>query len=206
MPVMAAGGIPGSPISEIAGKFANTLAMKNGMLTVMKMPMTSKAFTEKMSNNARPQRRFLGWSRCPARLMPRPCNHISPPPRRVLPDRLTGGAFGALAAIICPNSVGSPLPARPPSSRVRMPKIIRPVDGFCKDGLSVQWMQPLGFVRSYGRVLLLIRPFPNRVENLKHELHKLTRIELAKISEIRVKGLCRRPSSFRAKTLIPDRV
>ena len=41
----------------------------------------------------------------------------------------TGGAFGALAAIICPNRIiGTNSPARQPSSSVRMPKIIKPVE------------------------------------------------------------------------------
>ena len=40
-----------------------------------------------------------------------------------------GGAFGALAAIICPNNIsGTNSPTRQPSSRVRMPKTIRPVE------------------------------------------------------------------------------
>ena len=37
--------------------------------------------------------------------------------------------IGALAAIICPNSInGTNSPARQPSSNVRMPKTIRPVE------------------------------------------------------------------------------
>jgi hypothetical protein len=47
------------------------------------------------------------------------------------------------------------------------------------------------------------RPFPNRVEKFETRIARITRIELAKIREILVKGLCRRPPfdlpSFRAE-------
>ena len=56
MPVMAAGGIAGWPVLALGGRLANTLAMKNGMTAVMKMPMTSQ-LQEKMSSSARAQRR-----------------------------------------------------------------------------------------------------------------------------------------------------
>ena len=47
----------GWPVLGSGGRMANTLAIKNGMITVMTMPMMSQ-LQEKMSSSARAQRRF----------------------------------------------------------------------------------------------------------------------------------------------------
>src|SRR5271154_2035439 len=120
MPVMTDGGMAGWPVLALGGRLANTLAMKNGMMAVMQTPMTSQ-LQEKMSSSARAQRRAL------MEPMPSQTSVTARMPYMAIPGRmaavLAGGAFGALAAIICPNNIsGTNSPTRHPSSRVRMPK------------------------------------------------------------------------------------
>ncbi len=94
----------------------------------MTMPKMSQV-QEKMSSSARAQRRAL------MEPMPSQISATARPPYMARPGRsmavLGGGAFGALAAIVCPNSIrGINNAHRPPSSRVKMPKMIRPVERF----------------------------------------------------------------------------
>src|ERR1035441_8883319 len=100
IPVTAAGDIAGWPVLASGGRLANTLAMKNGMVAVMKTPMTSQ-LQEKMSNNARAQRRAL------MEPMPSQINVTATQPYMATAGRITavsvGGAFGAFAAIIWPD-------------------------------------------------------------------------------------------------------
>src|ERR1039458_7479823 len=58
MPVMAADGMAGWPVLALGGRFAKALLMMNGMTAVMQTPMMSQ-LQEKISNNARAQRRAL---------------------------------------------------------------------------------------------------------------------------------------------------
>src|ERR1035437_546869 len=126
MPVMAPGGMAGWPVLALGGRLANALLMTNGITAVMQMPMMSP-LQEKMSNSARAQRRALREQ------MPSQTSATASRREMAMPGSrtgwLTGGAFGALAAIICPNSIsGTNSPARQPSSNVRMPKTSRPVE------------------------------------------------------------------------------
>ena len=56
MPVTAPGGMADWPALGLAGRLANTLAMKSGITAVMKTPMMSQ-LQEKMRSSARAQRR-----------------------------------------------------------------------------------------------------------------------------------------------------
>jgi hypothetical protein len=55
-PVIAAGVMAGRPVLGLGGRLANTLPIRNGMVAVRQMPVTSQ-LQEKMSSSARAQRR-----------------------------------------------------------------------------------------------------------------------------------------------------